>query len=60
MNKIVTKIFFIIESMLALLIAIGGMIQDDFTYILASMMLLQCAIQMVILNMVSKIGEFYE
>lgn len=59
MNKTERTVFYV-EAALVLLILIGGVLQDDFEYILAAMLLFQTCIQVFILKKVLEIGEFYE
>lgn len=54
------RIIFYVEAALSVLILIGGVLQDDFDYILSAMLLFQTCIQVLILKKVLEIGEFYE
>lgn len=54
------RIIFYVEAALSVLILIGGVLQDDFDYIIAALLLFQTSIQMFIFKKVLEIGEFYE
>ena len=59
MNKMERTVFYI-EAILSLLILAGGIVQNDFEYIIAALLLFQTSIQMFIFKKVLEIGEFYE
>jgi hypothetical protein len=59
MNKIERTVFYI-EAILSLLILAGGVVQNDFEYVIAALLLFQTSIQMFIFKKVLEIGEFYE
>lgn len=59
MNKTERTVFYI-EAILSLLILAGGVVQNDFEYVIAALLLFQTSIQMFIFKKVLEIGEFYE
>lgn len=59
MNKTEIIVFYI-EAILSLLILVGGVVQNDFEYVIAALLLFQTSIHWFIFKKVLEIGEFYE